>query len=249
MREVAEKVLKLVDCGLSRGLGVPEPGKMCVEAVVANALGEEHSDRPSCVAPVIAEFKARLNDGHWTDDMTRGAGMREIAVYQLGSKDLDEGQFARRVIDRISQEVVPPLLLQAHSVRLDQTDGSRIGALCAQLATQSFGDPAMQATLSELRRLLPLEKCGWFATQRGGADVNFGCIDLYDELAIAAYYYAQANWNKALYGMVSFVDILVNKLGEGETSLKQIARIGCDVLREMNSPGVAAWDEIVAAQS
>lgn len=37
-REIAVKVLEVVDCGLSSGLGKPEPGNMCVEAAVCYAM-------------------------------------------------------------------------------------------------------------------------------------------------------------------------------------------------------------------
>lgn len=48
----ARKVLEVVDAGLVSGLGVAEPGKMCVEAAICYALGYEHGDQPKCVAAV-----------------------------------------------------------------------------------------------------------------------------------------------------------------------------------------------------
>jgi len=46
--ELAAKVLAVVDAGLVKGLGEAVPGHMCVEAAVCYALGEPHSDAPSC---------------------------------------------------------------------------------------------------------------------------------------------------------------------------------------------------------
>ena len=47
---LARKVLDVVDAGLVKGMGVPEPGKMCVEAAVNYAMGAPHGDQPTCVA-------------------------------------------------------------------------------------------------------------------------------------------------------------------------------------------------------
>jgi hypothetical protein len=46
---IAAKVLNAVDAGLVCGMGIQEPGKMCVEAAVCFALGLPHGDNPPCV--------------------------------------------------------------------------------------------------------------------------------------------------------------------------------------------------------
>ena len=43
---IAKKVLETVDAGLVEGRGTPIPGKMCVEAAVAFAMGQKHTDIP-----------------------------------------------------------------------------------------------------------------------------------------------------------------------------------------------------------
>lgn len=95
--QLAKKVLKVVDKGLSYGLGgvfnetkdemVGSPGAMCVEAAVCYALGEEHGDRPSCVDDKLARFKIDLNDDlNWENDKARARGLRRLAIAQLGTK-------------------------------------------------------------------------------------------------------------------------------------------------------------------
>lgn len=42
-KALAIKVLEVVDAGLSSGMGIPVPGKMCVEAAVNFAMGHEHA--------------------------------------------------------------------------------------------------------------------------------------------------------------------------------------------------------------
>src|SRR6185295_6211374 len=73
---VAAKVLQVVDAGLCVGKGKPVLGQMCVEAAVCFALGEPHSDEPSCVGSAVRAFKIRLNDSPWSSDQARAKGMR-----------------------------------------------------------------------------------------------------------------------------------------------------------------------------
>src|SRR5208282_1971849 len=97
---IARKVLKTVDAGLVGRLGFPVPGQMCVEAAVCYALGLPHGDDPGCVAPALRALKIRLNDSNCSSPASRAAGMRRLAVAQLGSAGvLDEEEFARRVVD------------------------------------------------------------------------------------------------------------------------------------------------------
>lgn len=52
-RKIAKKVLEIVDKGLVNGLGVREPGKMCIEAAVCYALGLPHGDNPPFTLPLL----------------------------------------------------------------------------------------------------------------------------------------------------------------------------------------------------
>lgn len=91
---VAERVLAVVDQGLVRGMGKPKPGKMCVEAAVCFAMGQSHNDAPRCVNAEVRDFKIRLNDrSGWSSTISRGHGMRALAIAQLGSNKLGRGDF------------------------------------------------------------------------------------------------------------------------------------------------------------
>src|SRR5271166_1406721 len=95
---IARKVLDTVDAGLVGGVGNPVPGQMCVEAAVCYALGLPHGDNPKCVAPALRALKIRLNDSNWSSPASRAAGMRRLAVAQLGSYGvLNEKEFVSRV--------------------------------------------------------------------------------------------------------------------------------------------------------
>ncbi len=110
-REIAETVLSMVDAGLVAGVGVPEPGKMCVEAAVCYAMGLPHGDNPSCVSPVLRSLKITLNDAQWSLPQARAMGLRRLALAQLGSAGvLNELEFVERVALMTVQQVVPRAL-------------------------------------------------------------------------------------------------------------------------------------------
>jgi hypothetical protein len=109
--EITRNLLKVVDVGLVRGLGTSVPGAMCVEAAVCYALGEDHSDTPTCVAPWVRNIKITLNDCLWPSDKARARGLRRVAVAQLGSKGkVSELKFVRTLRLIILQEFLPKLL-------------------------------------------------------------------------------------------------------------------------------------------
>ena len=107
-RDLAAKVLQVVDAGLSKGLGFQTPGQMCVEAAVCYAMGLPHGDEPSCVAPVLRSLKIALNDKPWSSPQARASGLRRLAIAQLGSAGcLDEREFIRHVADYTIRTTVP----------------------------------------------------------------------------------------------------------------------------------------------
>jgi hypothetical protein len=109
-----EKIHSLLDQGLVNGLGQPEPGKMCVEAAINYALGLGHGDDPGCVMESLRQLKIRLNDsGRWTSNKARAEGLRRLAIAQLGSKGMDERDFAKRVATMTIRTVAPSALRAA----------------------------------------------------------------------------------------------------------------------------------------
>lgn len=111
----ARKVLAVVDQGLVQGVGIPVPGKMCVEAAVCFALGLPHGDKPECVSPVLRKLKIKLNDAMaWPDNTHRAKGLRALAVLQLGTQgELDEEEFSNRLVVGVTQEIISETLARA----------------------------------------------------------------------------------------------------------------------------------------
>lgn len=86
--DVVKKLLGILDKGLPRGMGVPRPGEMCVQAAVTFATGEEFSDHPTCVNEDIRSLMIGLNDSHWGSNQARAQALRHLAIAQLGSNRL-----------------------------------------------------------------------------------------------------------------------------------------------------------------
>jgi hypothetical protein len=119
-KEIASKVLEVVDAGLSSGVGERKPGFMCVEAAVCYALGLPHGDDPRCVSPALRSLKITLNDKPWSSKEARAKGLRRLAVAQLGSVGvLDDREFAKRVAEMVIRKMVPLALRAAASIQKD----------------------------------------------------------------------------------------------------------------------------------
>lgn len=120
-RELAAKILGLVDQGLCSGLGKPIPGQMCIEAAVNYAMGLPHGDEPPCVSRAVRALKIRLNDASWSSNEARAKGMRRLAIAQLGTAGiLDDKDFSKRVTLMLIQKIVPRALRHAACVHPHQ---------------------------------------------------------------------------------------------------------------------------------
>jgi len=137
--EVAKKVLSIVDKGLTSGLGVPQPGRMCVEAAVNYAFDRPHGDNPPCVTPALRLLKISLNDQPWSSYIARAKGLRRLALAQLGSTGvLDQFNFAHRISESVIRKQVPIALRAAASLLSGKSRTDLIAAafLCEEKGTQ-----------------------------------------------------------------------------------------------------------------
>jgi hypothetical protein len=147
----ARKVLSVVDAGLCSGKGVPEPGKMCVEAAVCFALGLPHSDDPPCVGKAVREFKIQLNDSSWSSDKARARGLRRLAIAQLGSDSLNQTEFVTKLQEATIRQVVPRALRHAAECHQQQVHKDALEAaakVCADEGTESAAWSARAAAWS-----------------------------------------------------------------------------------------------------
>lgn len=148
-------LLNTVDAGLTAGLGTPEPGKMCVEAAISYALGEPHSDGPSCVDSAVRAGKIGLNDCAWSSDAARAAGMRRVAIAQLGSKGVvDPVKYVTLLAQYTTDEIVPLAAEAARSAAYYAQS-----AQSAQSAAQSAENDVLLRLSADLM-VRALQACG-----------------------------------------------------------------------------------------
>ena len=138
-KAIARKVLLTIDAGLTDGLGIPEPGKMCVEAAVCYARGLPHGDHPDCVASSLNKLKIVLNDNSWwISNKSRAKGMRKLAILQLGTAGaLDEIDFVRRLVP-VAKDMA------AHAAAYADADAAD-AAYAADAAAHAAADAAQAA--------------------------------------------------------------------------------------------------------
>ena len=130
----AKRVLEVVDAGLCSGVGIPEPGNMCVEAAVCYALGLPHGDNPVCVGEAVRRYKITLNDAAWPSNAARAEGLREIAIAQLGSNEIDQKAFASGVVLRTIKVILPIALRAVASVIPGHKEALEIAAVACEAA-------------------------------------------------------------------------------------------------------------------
>lgn len=223
-REVAAKVLEVVDAGLVYGMGEPIPGQMCVEAAVCYALGLEHSDDPKCVGRQVRAFKIRLNDSTWRTSAYRTAGMRKLAIAQLGSDTIDQERFREIVVRETIRQIMPIALRATAELRAEHAGNLKYAAeLCERTPIYENVDFAQRA-----------------ATKAGYV------VPIYSYFAIkSAYtaYYAAEFANDASYIVFcapykARPDVPINDIAVLQLS----AKIAIDALIELDSPGCAYLD-------
>ena len=106
-KDTVKYLLSVIDKGLVRGMGVAEPGHMCVMAAINYSLGAPHGDRPTCVHTVVRTFDISLNDCMWTNSLARAQGMRREAVAKLGSKHIDGARFVKELALGFARRMLP----------------------------------------------------------------------------------------------------------------------------------------------
>lgn len=124
-KDLAKRVLEVVDLGLSDGVGEPIPGKMCVEAAVCYAMGQEHNDDPICVHSAVREGKIILNDNGWSTPKARANGMRRLAVAQLGSTCIDGDLFLDTFASNLMKLLLPDAIKECEEKDLPSSRSSR----------------------------------------------------------------------------------------------------------------------------
>lgn len=120
-KELIESIHCALDKGLTKGVGEPIEGQMCVEALICHKLGLPHSDNPPCVGNEVRLAKISLNDCDWLSNQARAEGMRKLAIAQLGSNEIDQKIFKIELKLESTKRILP-FLIQLHYDSLKNKD-------------------------------------------------------------------------------------------------------------------------------
>jgi hypothetical protein len=231
--EIAKKVLDTVNVGLVQGKGKPFPGQMCVEAAVCYAMGLPHGDSPPCVSPALRRLKIRLNDTEWSSDLARTNGLRELALFQLGSVGvLDEIEFAKRVALLVINKYLP-LILRKFNLNQEAN-------ICEQAKDL---DTARDAAYNARDAVSVVCNVGTVcaAARDAARAAVYAVIDARDDDAYGAAYAARA----AGWAAAHVVDVL--NLPSGDEILLSFAKDVAEILIDMKVPGVQ-WLSLLTEQ-
>ena len=146
--ENRQKLIDIVGQGLVNGLGTPRPGDLCVEAAICLAMGEPHSDKPSCVAEPDRQFAIRINDAPWSSPEARAEALLPLALAQLGTAGTDRGPWVRRVVEGTIRQILPIALRVAARVHPEEQHCAALDAAamrCEQEGTRTVADTAAAA--------------------------------------------------------------------------------------------------------
>lgn len=237
-REIAAKVLSVVDAGLVRGMGVPVPGEMCVEAAVCYALGLPHGDDPPGVSTSLRALKIRLSDSNWSSNKTRAAGLRRLALAALDSAGhLDDKEFAKRVTELVIRKQLPAALRVAASVQRDHGHKAKLLDAAAKCEKEGTPGAAAAATSAAFSAASSAQAAGYAAS----IAANYAVVASYGTPTYAA---ANAASNAAYAAATAAYAAAKNK-GPDE-SLAGFAEDVVQILVEMKVPGVQ-WLDLAAA--
>ena len=232
---VVQKLLTVVDAGLVKGVGVPEPGKMCVEAAVCYALDLPHGDEPQCVTPALRELKIRLNDCEWSSPQARARGLRRLAVAQLGSAGIiDEQEFRHRIVGYALRSSVASALRSAASVCTDH----KAKAALLNAATRCESDATREAALEARKTAAAAAAYAAAAAAAYAAAADAAAADA------AAYAAAAAACWAANAAAVAAADADAD--AARDKSLAEYAEAVVQILIDMKTPG-CQWLELTEA--
>ncbi len=225
-----KEYMKILNRGLSDGMGnrgehSGKPGKVCIEAAVCWALGEDHTDNPKCVSPTIRLFGIELNDSMYVNDKVRAKGLRDFGIAQLGSKGTVNAREFRRVMkEKIIREIIPVLAMEKELSGYSLiTEGAKIAAQQGHL--RGFGTSRSfkyYHTKDPYSAFLNLLYC-----------VNRLTATTYPQRLIGFV----STLNNSLWAIKARGQFVDNSKQAREKYFYLLTKITVDTLKELNSPG------------
>jgi len=242
--EIIPKIDKILARGLSKGIG--EAGKqVCVEAAICEALNLPHGDNPGCVSKAVRRYKIELNDCKWSSPDARAKGLRNLAIAQLGTKDVIQDQrFIKILTEKTIRILIPTLfreIFSGNSECLKAANSCELeGNLSAAIAAAAIA-AAYAATNAADAAAAYTAYTAAYAAANAAANAA-----AYADTADAAYAYADtavyAAANAAAYAAANAAACVVTAADIAADTDKYLllgAKLALEVLIELKAPGVA----------
>ena len=220
-QQVIDKFDSVLTRGLCRGVG-NRNGQMCIEAALCYALDLPHGDDPECVTDSVREYKITLNDAKWSSPEARAKGLRSLGIAQLGSKGIVNSQeFSKRLVKKTIQVIIPAIFREVFSDNVMCLDAAK---RCEIEGTISAATAAAYATTAA-------------AYVADAAYAAYAANAAAYATTAAAYVTDAAN--AAAYAAVNAAAAARAASAEDDKYLLLSASLALEVLKELNSPGVA----------
>ncbi len=99
--QICSGILAKIDIGLIAGSGKSGFGQMCIEDTIDKITNK------SDIGEVVKKFITKINDANWLNEYSRAAGMRKIAIAQLGSVCINQDKFTKYIIVQTIKRILP----------------------------------------------------------------------------------------------------------------------------------------------
>lgn len=173
VQAVRTKLTEIVSAGLVKGLGSPEPGKLCLEAAVCLALGEAHGDKPSCVAAPDNAFAIRLQDAYPGTPEERAKLFLPIGLAQLGTAGTDRGPWVKFLAEGTIRKVLPIWLRNAAEKQTIETHRAALLSAADRCESEGTKESARAA------RKIAANEAAYAANAAASAAANAANADAY----------------------------------------------------------------------
>jgi len=239
---------EILSKGLSKGLGERD-SNMCIEAAICTVLGLEHGDDPGCVARSVRSFKITLNDKHWTSKEARAKGLHDLGLAQLGSLGVvNDVEFMTRLSKKTIQVLIPTLFREIYPnnekllnlALVCEKEGSRESIINLKTAADADAAAAVAAAYAAAYAAAAADAAAAaYAAAYAAAAAAAAAADA----AAAAYAAAYAAAAAAAADAAAAAYAAAAAKSRTDKYLILIADLALEVLRELNSPGIALLEK------
>lgn len=176
---IVTNILAAIDAGIIAEAGTYVPGNMPVEDAIRYGFGDEEESEVSRAGGEGGRFLAMLGGSPWSSNSARAAGLRKLAIAQLGSADfdddatkIDQAAIMSFIAEKTTKRIIPFALADLshyHKPLRNEINEARI--LCVEEGTRDAAERVVQVALKAKHNAQATKD----ANQRATADIALEC--------------------------------------------------------------------------